>query len=264
MVAKQTGQDMISLRSLVFNVCFYLLLTTMMILGLPVLPFRGRLARSWARLWARLSLILLDRICNLKVEFRGLENVPDGAVLIASKHQSFLETFALLVVIQDFTFVHKRELSLIPLFGWFLWGTEQIAIDRAKRGGALAEVARGARRIFAEGRQLIIFPEGTRRPVAAPPHYKVGVAHIRSDTGVVCVPVALNSGLFWPRRHFRRYPGTTVIEFLEPIPPGGGKAEFMELLQTRIEAATDQLVADACRENPALARPELVQSFRSA
>jgi len=254
---------MILLRSFVFNVCFYLLLIAMMIVGLPLLPMRYQLVQSWARLWAKLSLALLDHICNLKVEFRGLENAPKRAALIAPKHQSFLETFALLIVVPDFTYVHKRELSLIPFFGWYLWGTGQIPIDRAKGGGALAEVVRGARKVFAENRQLIIFPEGTRRPVGAPPHYKAGVAQVQSETGVVCVPVALNSGLFWPRRHFRRYPGTLVIEFLEPIPPGYGKAEFMDLLQKRIESATDQLVADACRRNPALARPELAQSFRS-
>lgn len=255
---------MILLRSLIFNVCFYLLLIAMMIIGLPILPMRRQLVQAWSRLWAKMALVLLDRICNLKVEFRGLERVPTGAALIAPKHQSFLETFALLAVVPDFVFVHKRELSLIPLFGWYLWGTEQIPIDRGKPGGALAEVVRGARKVFAENRQLIIFPEGTRRRAGARPQYKAGVAQVQSEMRVVCVPVALNSGLFWPRRHFRRYPGTLVIEFLEPIPPGHSKAEFMDLLQKRIETATDQLVAEACRKNPALARPELAQSFRSS
>lgn len=246
---------MILLRSIIFNICFYALFIALMIIGLPILFMRRRVVESWTRLWARLSLVLLDHICHLKVEFRGLDHLPQGAVLIAPKHQSFLETFAVLVAIEDFTFVLKRELTLIPLFGWYLWGTEQIAIDRAKRGSAMVQVLKGARNIFAQNRRLVIFPEGTRRPVGAPPSYKAGVAHIQADTGIVCVPVALNSGLFWPRRTFRRYPGKVVIEFLAPIAPGLSKENFMRVLEERIETATARLVAEACAENSSLPRP---------
>lgn len=241
---------MILLRSLIFNIAFYVLLIVLMLIGLPVLFMPRRVTQSWTRLWARLSLVLLERVCNLKVEFRGLDQLPRGAILIAPKHQSMLETFALLVAIEDFTFILKRELMFIPLFGWYLWGTEQIAIDRAKRGGALTQVIKGARDIFAQNRRLVIFPEGTRRPAGAPPSYKAGVGHIQADTGVTCVPVALNSGLFWPRRSFRRRPGTVVIEFLSPIPPGLGKQNFMRLLEERIETATGRLIAEACAKDP--------------
>ena len=245
--------SMILLRSLIFNICFYTLLVAMMIIGLPILFMRRRVVQDWTRLWARLSLVLLDRICHLKVEFRGVEHLPQGAALVAAKHQSFLETFAMILVVKDFTFVLKRELTFIPLFGWYIRATEQIAIDRAKRGNALAQVVKGARKIFAQNRQLLIFPEGTRRPVGAPPNYKAGVAHIQADTDVVCIPVALNSGLFWRRRHFRRRPGTVVIEFLTPIAPGLGKEAFMRRLEERIETATDRLVAEACAKDPSLA-----------
>lgn len=255
---------MILFRSVIFNICFYLLLAVLMIVGLPLLFAPRRTVQAWARLWARLSVLLLDRICRLKVEFRGLEHVPQGAALIAPKHQSSLETFALLVVIKDFTFVHKRELSYLPLFGWYLRATGQIGIDRAKRSSALNEVIKSARSAFAEGRRLFIFPEGTRRPVGAPPHYKSGVAHIQADTGVPCVPVALNSGLFWPRRSFTRRPGTIVIEFLEPIAPGLGKAKFMHLLEERIETATKRLVLEACSKDPSLPCPTLAGPAVSA
>lgn len=245
---------MVLLRSFVFNVCFYVLLIVLMVLGIPVLLLRRRrIVQTWARLWARSSLVLLQLICGLKVEFRNLERVPEGAALIASKHQSFLETFALLCVVPDFTFVHKRELGRLPFFGWYLKGTEQISIDRSRRSAALNEVAKASQRIFGEGRQLIIFPEGTRQPIGAAPEYKASVAFVQAETGVTCVPVALNSGLFWPRRQFRRFPGTIVIEFLEPIAPGLRKAEFMKLLQERIETATNRLVTEACQANPALA-----------
>ncbi len=246
---------MILLRSIVFNICFYALLIGLMIIGLPVLLMKRQAAQEWTRLWARLSLVLLDRICHLKVEFRGLEHLPQGAALIAAKHQSFLETFALVTVIRDFTFVVKQELTFIPLFGWYLRGTEQIAIDRAKRSSALTQVVKGARNAFAQNRQLVVFPEGTRKPVGASPGYKAGVARIQADTGVVCVPVALNSGLFWARRQFRRHPGTVVIEFLAPIAPGFGKQAFMRRLEERIETATAGLVAEACAKDPSLGCP---------
>lgn len=245
---------MILLRSILFNICFYALLIAMMLMGLPLLLARRQAVQAWVRVWARLSLLMLDRICHVKVEFRGIEHLPQGAALIASKHQSFLETFALTLIVHDFTFVLKRELTLLPFFGWYLWATQQIAIDRAKRGSALAQVVKGARKVFAEGRQLLIFPEGTRRPPGAPPQYKMGVAHIAADTGVACVPVALNTGLFWPRRQFRRRPGTAVIEILPPIATGLGKDEFMRLLEKRIETATTQLLAEACAKDPALAQ----------
>jgi 1-acyl-sn-glycerol-3-phosphate acyltransferase len=250
---------MVLLRSIVFNICFYVLLTVLMIVGSPLLVMRRQIVQRWARLWADLSLVLLERICGLKVEFRGLEHLPEGAALIAPKHQSFLETFALLHVIKDFTFVHKRELNLLPLFGWYLKGTEQIAIDRAKRSAALNQVVKGARQAFADGRQLVIFPEGTRQPVGGPPAYKAGVALVQSDTGVVCVPVALNSGLFWPRRQFRRYPGTLVIEFLEPIAAGMRRTDFMRTLEERIETATARLVDEARSKNPHLACATLAE-----
>ncbi len=154
---------MIVLRSILFNCAFYVVLAILMVTGMPTFVMGRHAVQFWARLWAKSSLVLLKYICGLKVEFRGLEHLPKGAALIAPKHQSFLETFALLVVVDEFTFVHKRELSFIPFFGWYLWGTGQIPIDRANRASALAEVIRGARRIFAEGRRLIIFPEGTRQ-----------------------------------------------------------------------------------------------------
>ncbi len=236
---------MILLRSILFNLSFYALLIILMILGLPALLAGRRATEAYARFWTRLSLLLLDRICHLKVEFRGLQHLSRGSAIIACKHQSFLDVLALVLQARGFTFVYKRELGFIPLFGLYLWRSGQIAIDRAKRGGALPRVIAAAQRIFADHRQLIIFPEGTRRPVGAPPAYKAGVARVAQETGVVCVPVALNSGLFWRRRGFLRRPGTAVIEFLAPIPPELDKDTFMRLLETRIEDATRRLVAEA-------------------
>ncbi len=243
---------MIFARSLLFNLLFYVQLIVLLIGGSPCLIFGRHAVQNIARLWARNSIWLLDKICGAKLEFRGLEHIPQGACIVASKHQSFLETFSLTTQTPDFSFVLKRELMMIPFFGWYLKRGGLIGIDRAKRGTALTQLTPLVRQLIAQGRQFIIFPEGTRRPVGAPPHYKAGVAHLYYETGAICVPVALNTGLFWPRRSFWRPPGRIVIEFLEPILPGFDKETFMGLLQTRIETATDRLVAEACHEEPAL------------
>jgi 1-acyl-sn-glycerol-3-phosphate acyltransferase len=247
---------MLLLRSILFNVCFYVLLIALMIFGVPALVAGRRRTEAYARLWTRLSLALLDRVCHLKVEFRGLEYLPEGAAIVAAKHQSFLDVLALPLKVRDFTFVYKRELGFIPLFGLYLRRSDQIAIDRAKRGSALPQVVAAAKRIFAANRRLLIFPEGTRKAVDAPPQYKPGVARIAQETGVVCVPVALNSGLFWRRRGFLRRAGTAVVEFLEPIQPGLDKENFMRLLETRIEEATQRLVAEARAKDLGLFSPQ--------
>ncbi len=243
---------MVFVRSILFNALFYIQLIVLLIGGSPCLVFGRHAVHGIARLWANNSIWLLNKICGAKLEFRGLEHLPDGACIIASKHQSFLETFALTTKAPDFSFVVKRELMMIPFFGWYLKRGGMLGIDRSKRGTALAQLTPLVQELIAQRRQLLIFPEGTRRPIGAPPHYKAGVAHLYLETGAICVPVALNTGLFWPRRSFWRRPGRIVIEFLEPILPGFDKETFMRLLQSRIETATDRLVAEACLEEPAL------------
>jgi 1-acyl-sn-glycerol-3-phosphate acyltransferase len=117
---------------------------------------------------------------------------------------------------------------------------------------SLMEMARRAPKEIQSGRQLIIFPEGTRTPVGAPPNYMTGVGQIYANSGVPCIPVALNSGLFWPRRTFMRYPGTLVVEFLDPLPPGLKRKDFIARIATSIEAATNQLVETARAEQAQL------------
>ncbi|MEJ0095294.1 MAG: lysophospholipid acyltransferase family protein [Methylocella sp.] len=243
---------MILVRSLAFNFLFYANITVLSFLGLPTLLMKRSAVQELARLWSRNSLWLLDKVCGTKVEFRGLEHLPRGACIIAAKHLSALETFALTTQMGDFTFVLKRELMSIPIFGWYLKGAGQIGIERAKRGQALTDLTRQVRQAVTEGRQIFIFPEGTRRPVGAPPDYKTGVAHLCAATQATCVPVALNSGLFWPRRGILRRPGIVVIEFLEPIEPGVDKHKFMSVLQSRIETATATLIADSIAADPSL------------
>ncbi len=242
----------IFLRSLVYNVLFYLLLAFWVIVGIPTYLMPRWAIMNIARYWARSSIWLMRVVCNIKVEYRGLEKIPKGPLIVASKHQSMWETFALLQFFEQPLFILKRELKWIPFFGWYLIKANMIGVDRSAGGRALLQMARRAGEQVRRGRQLVIFPEGTRTPVGAPPHYKTGIAQIYVDCGVACLPVALNSGLFWPRRTFMRYPGTLVVEFLDPLPPGLSRREFIACISTVIEEATNRLVETARREQAQL------------
>ena len=244
---------MLSLRSILFNIAFYLALIVVMLVGTPAFLMTRFAVFAVARAWGRTSLWLLDKICGLKVEFRGLENIPQGGFVIAAKHQSIWETFALLLFFRDFSFVLKRELRWIPYFGWYTVKAEQIAIDRKRGSSALSQVTRSTAAFVSAGRQVFVFPEGTRRAAGAAPAYKFGVAHVCCETGAHCLPVALNSGLFWARRSFLRRPGTVIVEFLPVMLPGKDKQAFLKELQTVIETTTDRLLAEAVAARPELA-----------
>ena len=235
---------MLIARSLLFNVVFYVHITLRMMALLALLPFSRKGMVRGVQAWARDNLRLLRAITGTRVEFRGLERLPPGAVLIAAKHQSTWETFALLTILDDPTFVLKRELMWVPLFGWLAAKAGMVPVNRGAGSSALADMNERARHEAARGRQIVIFPEGTRRPPGAEPAYKFGIAHLYGNLDIPCVPVALNSGLFWPRRRFIRRPGTILVEVLEPIPPGLGRKEFMEELQARLETASARLLAE--------------------
>jgi 1-acyl-sn-glycerol-3-phosphate acyltransferase len=187
-------------------------------------------------------------VCGITVEWRGLEKIPAGACLVAAKHQSVWETFALLTLFRDPTYILKRELLWLPLFGWAAWRARMIPVDRGGGKPALAAMAAHVRDALAAGKQIIIFPEGTRRPAGAEPKYKYGIAHLYGEGIAACVPIALNSGLFWARRQFLRYPGTITVEILDPIAPGLAIDVFFERLQRDLEAATARLVAQGRRD----------------
>jgi 1-acyl-sn-glycerol-3-phosphate acyltransferase len=236
------------IRSLLFNVLFYLNLLIYFIIAIPTLVMPRMAIVRLARSWGRTNNRLLRLVCGIKVEYRGLEKIPQGALLVASKHQSLWETFALLQLFADPAFILKRELQWIPFFGWYAMKASMIPVDRGRRGQALADMTERARAELARGRQIVIFPEGTRRAPGAEPRYKFGIAHLYGETGIACLPIALNSGLFWPRRSFMRYPGTIVAEVLDPIAPGLSKEAFAARLQQDVETATARLIAEGERE----------------
>jgi 1-acyl-sn-glycerol-3-phosphate acyltransferase len=242
---------MIFLRSLAFNVSCYLVTAIMAVAALPVFVFSPDRAGGWiVRLWASIEICLLRAIVGTRLVIRGIENLPSGGALVAAKHQSMFETFALFTVLDRPSFVMKRELARIPLWGWYAIRIGMITVRRDQGTSALRQLVADVGKAIAYGRKVVIFPEGTRRPPGAETDYKGGIAHVYRMTGASVVPVALNSGLFWPRRQFRRYPGILVIAFLPPIAPGLKSRDFMTRLENEIETASAELLTEAADAVP--------------
>ena len=235
---------MLIVRSFLFNLVFYAHILVCLVALTPTLLMPRKVLLRGVQLWARSNLWLLKVIAGIHVEFRGRQNIPRGGLLVASKHQSLWETFALLTVFDDPAFVLKRELMWLPVWGWLAWKANMVTVKPGAGSSALNDMNERARQETRRGRQILIFPEGTRRAPGAEPAYKFGIAHLYANLDIPCLPVALNSGLFWPRRRFIRRPGTILVEFLEPIPPGLSRKAFLEELQARIEAASDRLLAE--------------------
>jgi 1-acyl-sn-glycerol-3-phosphate acyltransferase len=243
---------MIALRSLIFNASFYLTTLLQMIVLAPAY-FAVSRKKAWfvPNNWSRLNNWMLRVICGAKVEFKGVENIPDGPCIIAAKHQSAWDTFVFLPYLKDPVLILKRELMWIPLFGQFVAKMDMIAIKRSSREESRRQVAEGANRAKRDGRQILIYPEGTRRAPGAEPAYKQGVAMIYEATGLPVVPIAHNAGVFWPRRKFLRFPGTMTVEFLPPIPAGLKRDEMFARLVSETEARCDALLVDAATQpNP--------------
>jgi len=235
---------MLVLRSLAFNVLYYVNLIVWMLAVLPTLLMPRAAFREVARAWAHSSLWLLRVVAGTRVSWRGLGKIPPGGLIVASKHQSLWETFALLTIFDDPAFVLKRELMWIPVFGWYAWKAQSVPVNRKGRSAALADLAVKTEEALADGRQVILFPEGTRRMPGAEPAYKFGVVHLYDRLKSPVLPIALNSGLYWPRRRFLRRPGTIVVEVLDPITPGMPKEAFHAELMRAIEEASNRLIAE--------------------
>jgi 1-acyl-sn-glycerol-3-phosphate acyltransferase len=239
-------------RSIVFNLAVYVNFLVQAVLFSPVLLLPERMVWPVARFWVRSTLWLHRMILGIDDEIRGREHIPSGGCLVASKHQSAWETLRLVELFPRPTFILKRELLWVPLFGWYLQRTGMIPVDRGKRSAALAAMTARARRAVAEGRQIIIFPEGTRRPPGAPAAYRFGVRRLYAELAVPCLPVALNSGLFWPRRSLVQRRGRIVLACLPVLPPGLPPEAFGARLEDAIETATAELLEEAVRRQPEL------------
>ncbi len=235
---------MIWARSLLFVAIFYLWSTLTAILMLPTLVL-PRAACAWClRMWGRIDTWLLWAICDIKVEVRGRQFLPTGAALIAPKHQCMFDIFGVFAFLPDSCFVLRKEFMRIPFFGWYAWKAGMIVIDREGQAKALKKMVADSRDRLRHARQIVIFPEGHRGEPGVAGHYKPGVAALYRELDVPCTPLALNAGVHWPAHGFLRRPGTIVFEFLEPIPSGLKRAEFMRLLRDRLESASNALLAE--------------------
>ncbi len=194
-------------------------------------------------IWAQ-GIIALLPICGVRVEFRGLQHAPRGPALIAAKHQCMFDTMGPLVVLERPCYVMKKELTRIPFYGWFSAKSKAIVVDREGEAKALRGLLTDARERVAEGRQILIFPEGTRTEPGTRGGYQPGVAGLYRTLGLSCTPMATNSGVHWPAHGFLRKPGKIVYEFLEPIAPGLRREAFMAELERRIETASDRLLSE--------------------
>jgi 1-acyl-sn-glycerol-3-phosphate acyltransferase len=231
----------IVVRSVLFVTLFYIWSAAVSVSCTPLLFLGPKAILGMFRVWSG-GVIALLRVCDIRVEVRGREHIPAGAALVAPKHQCMLDVFAQFSVLPASAFVMKKELVSIPWFGWYAKQVGAIVVDRSAHASALRKLVREARDRFAENRQVVIFPEGTRTPVGETGEYKPGIAALYRQIDVPVHPVATNSGVHWPAHGFLRTPGTIIFEYLEPIPPGLKRDEFMTLLQSRIEAASERLL----------------------
>ncbi|HEY8563935.1 MAG TPA: lysophospholipid acyltransferase family protein [Beijerinckiaceae bacterium] len=243
---------MIRLRSLAFDVAFALW-TGMFGLAIPVLWLRGtppRAVRAATRAWVSGTLVLLDRIVGLRYVERGLERRPDGPCLIVANHQSTWETLAFLVLFPDVAIVAKQELITIPVFGWYLRNSPMIIIDRETGTKALRIMIDQARTTLDEGRSVLIFPEGTRRDVAEPVRFKRGAEMLYARIGAVVLPVAVDSGRFWPPGRGPKRPGVITVNYLDPIEAGLSGTAFTERAEHLLQEGKTSSPApnEACRE----------------
>lgn len=233
---------MTTLRSVFFAIYMYGLMVVFGLVGLPALLGPRSWARGLLKLYLKTIWFGLGVICGVRYEIRGQEHLPTGGALIASKHQSMWETLAFWGILPDPAIILKKSLIYAPFFGWFAVKLGNISIDRKGGASALRGMLRQAKQRGEEGRQVLIFPEGTRVQPGENPEYKPGIIGLYQSMKVPCVPVALNSGVFLSNYCGLKKPGLIIVEFLPPIPPGLGKADFMEVLHQRISTASDQLI----------------------
>ncbi len=242
--------NMIVIRSFIFNALFFGWSTIYLTLCLPILLMPPRASSMVGKIWTRMTFALLRYICRLDFEVKGLENLPEAPFIVASKHQSAWETMVFSVLLDHPCYVMKRELNWIPLFGWFTARSGAIGIDRSGGASALKQLIARAREVIAEGRPIIIFPEGTRVPPQQRLPYQPGVAALYVQLKVPVVPVALNSGYFWRRRAFAKRPGTVTMEILPAIQPGLSRKEFLPKLEESIETACASLPVPVHHDSP--------------
>lgn len=233
------------IRSLLFNTCFFALTGVLAVASVPLLFVDRHGLRRMGIFWARSTLVLLRVFVDARLEVRGA--LPPGGRLVAAKHQSAIDTMLFYLLAADPAYVMKEELLAVPIYGRLSRHQRMIVVDRKGGATALKRMLRESQDALADGRQIVIFPQGTRTapgtPVDKAP-YQPGVAALYQGTKTAVTPVALNSGIVWGRRSFSKRRGTIIVEILPEIPPGLPRAEFMRALEDAIETATRRLEAE--------------------
>lgn len=240
---------MIYIRSLIFTLSFYVITFIMCIICLPTAYMPRPIAMRTVGLFVNTVYVLERVLLGLDYEVRGLEHLPkSGSFLVAAKHQSAYETMKLHIIFDDPAIILKRELLSIPLWGRFLSRIDPIAINRKSRKQATQQVIDGSLRVKMQGRPIVIFPQGTRVPVeltSKEKPYKYGIAKMQEASELTIIPMALNSGYFWPRNHWLKRPGKAVFEFLPPVAPGMSAEDLMKKLEHDLESASLRLLDEA-------------------
>jgi 1-acyl-sn-glycerol-3-phosphate acyltransferase len=234
---------MLTVRSLVFVALFYLWSILVCLAMTPLFVFPRRWVMRGLDVYSHGISFLLHVVCDIRVELRGREHMPAGRAVLACKHQCMFDIFGQFKWLQDSCFVMKKELVNVPYLGWYALKGGMIVVDRGGQATALKKLVRDATARLADNRQVVIFPEGTRGTPGEAGEYKPGIAALYRELGLPVYPMATNSGVHWPAHGFLRRPGTIVFEYLEPIPPGLKRAEFMRTLEERIETASNRLLA---------------------
>lgn len=231
------------IRSTLFAVAFYGATAVMSVLYLPLMALPRPVFRRLCFAWARMMVAMVKAVLGIRYELRGVENLPDGPAIYASKHQSAWDVLIFNIIVPECAYVLKRELYKIPLWGWYVRRIGSVGVDRAAGARALKDMVAQTVALLDQGRSIVVFPQGTRTPVGERRPYLPGAAALYLGTDCPVIPVALNSGVFWPRRKFRKTPGVITVEFLPPIEAGLDRRAFLKRLEADIEGATRRLEA---------------------
>jgi 1-acyl-sn-glycerol-3-phosphate acyltransferase len=232
---------MIFIRSFLFNIYFFVGTTILSFILLVLLPFSGQEMRKGSQFWTKFVMFGLRYIVGITYEVRGVEHLPENGAIVACKHQSAWDTMIFVLMRISTSYVLKKELLSIPFYGWYVKRSGHVAVDRSAGASALKGMVADVKSALARGRNVVIFPEGTRSHPGQPGTYHPGIAAIYTQTGEPVIPVALNSGLYWGRKSFFKKPGKIIMEIMPPIEAGLKRRDFMAKLETTIEEKTAEL-----------------------
>ena len=224
----------------------FLILLTLSIatLGLPFLFLPRRYSAKLIHVWSKLMLFLFKNLNGLDWEVIGTDNIPSGSFIVASKHQSIWDTVFFTAFFPDAAMVLKRMIIFIPLYGWHAIKAKMIWLDRGAHSKALRKLIKQGQECSKNERPIIIFPEGTRSAVGEKNEYKSGVSALYRFLEIPCIPVALDSGLYWKEKGLKRNSGKIKVKFLPPIKPGLMRKDFEKKLESIIEGETNLLIKE--------------------